>query len=367
MATGILNRLPHTHADERTRRPDYELRGKGVAGGAYNGHVAFLAVLVALSAARWFDWWLLAWIGASFAAAILLDQRSWRRKVNISALPSQCVLYAQVFIQAAWDALPAYVWAFVLYICSAPLVAPMNLPVSSFVLLYAFFLVVRTCYVSYYLWRLRFCWSNAGRTFARHEANLKSSSSAVSHVLWAYCLGNVGLVVRCGVQVTTIGGLEWLRQRCSLDLTQLPISHAQLLLILAGAVAAWLVTFWWAIRRALLIYYRTHRTFHDNPALYSSIHGIHHRGVLPTPLDSGTISPAEFWITEMSLPSACLVPNWWFALGQIALAIIGHWPSHDSGTRLTISQHHLLHHRHLRVNLGLTPAEDAEFGTLLKG
>ena len=126
----------------------------------------------------------------------------------------------------------------------------------------------------------------------------------------------------------------------------------------------WLATLWPAIKRALLIYYRTHRTFHANRPLYSSIHSIHHRGVLPTQLDSGTISPAEFWITEMVVPSAALVPNWYFVIIQVVLAFFGHLPSHDTGTRWAMSQHHLHHHRLFRVNLGLTSAEDAEFGTL---
>jgi hypothetical protein len=91
---------------------------------------------------------------------------------------------------------------------------------------------------------------------------------------------------------------------------------------------------------------------------------MHHRGVLPTPLDSGTISPLEFLITEMTFPAGALVPNWCWVIGQILLGAVGHWPAHSAGARFKISQHHLQHHRYFTVNYGLTPSEDRRYGTL---
>ncbi len=235
-------------------------------------------------------------------------------------------------MRAAWDALPFYVFAYIAYVCVAPVWLPFNVAVSSFIMLYGFYMLVRTYWLVRYLWLLSYRWENAGQTFAVHEANLHSHSVAVRHVLWSYFLGNIGLIIRCASQVMTIGIFEWLRIAGGMDLANHPASRHHLVLISIVAAAIWLAAFWLAVRRALLIYYRTHRTFHNCRPLYDSIHSIHHRGVLPTPLDSGTISPAEFFITEMALPSWMLVPNWWWTITQIIVAFAGHWASHDSGT-----------------------------------
>jgi hypothetical protein len=338
--------------------------GHARAGGEYNSHLLSFIVFAVLAALGWMNVWLFVWLGACMVAALLADDRPWRRKVHPSAMPGQLGLYLQLLAQATWDAFPFYVLAFALYICTSPYIAPLNLPISSFVLLYAFFMIVRVCWLAIYLWRLGMRWEYAGRTFETHKANLHSRRAAIRHVLWAYFLGNIGLVVRCGIQVVTLGGFEWLRQRWHMDLLKYPEVAAQLPTIFGIAVVVWLVTLWPSINRALLIYYRTHRTFHSSRALYSSIHSIHHVGVLPTPLDSGTISPAEFWITEMAIPTISIVPNWHFSIIEVVLALVGHLPSHTTGARWAFSQHHLLHHRHFTVNLGLTTAADLEFGTL---
>jgi sterol desaturase/sphingolipid hydroxylase (fatty acid hydroxylase superfamily) len=308
--------------------------------------------------------WLTAWISACLVAAMCLDARSWKRKVVLGAIPSQAFLYAQVFAHAFWDALPWYVFAYVVYVCVAPLWEWTNLAISSFVMLYGFYMLIRAWWLVRCLWLLNFRWGEAGQTFAVQEANLRSRSEAIRHVLWAYFLGNVGVVIRCASQVLTLSLFEWLRTATAMDLRTYPSLNAHLLPIGITVGAVWLGTFWLAVRRALLIYYRTHRTFHHCLPLYDSVHSIHHRGVLPTPLDSGTISPAEFIIMEMALPAGMLVPNWWWTGAQIILGFAGHWPSHDAGTKMEFSQHHLQHHRRFNVNFGLTPSEDARFGTL---
>ena len=73
-----------------------------------------------------------------------------------------------------------------------------------------------------------------------------------------------------------------------MDLAKHAALSAYVVPICVAATLVWLVTFWLAIRQALLIYYRTHRTLHNCGPLYDSIHSIHHRGILPTPLDAGT-------------------------------------------------------------------------------
>jgi hypothetical protein len=363
MATGTLD-LEQPADVHRRRRAEYALVGHARIGGEYNSHLLSFVVFAILAALGWMNLWLFAWLFACMIAAMLVDDRPWRRKVYPSAMLGQFDLYLQLLAQAAGDAFPFYVLAFALYVCTAPYVATLNLAVSSFVLLYAFFMSVRAYWLMTYLWRLGFRWEHAGRTFENHKANLHSRRAAIRHVLWAYFLGNIGLVVRCGIQVVTIGGFEWLRQRWHLDLLEYPQAARQMPAIFGVAVVVWLATLWPSINRALLVYYRTHRTFHSNRALYSSIHSIHHRGVLPTPLDSGTISPAEFWITEMAIPTISIVPNWYFTMIEVVLALVGHLPSHNTGARWTFSQHHLHHHRLFNVNLGLTSAADAEFGTL---
>lgn len=343
---------------------EYPLYGSAQAGGAYNSHLASAVVFAALTAIGAVNGWLTAWVLLCLVAALLFDNRSWRRKIALPALGGQLALYLQVLARAALDALPFYVFAYVIYVCVAPVVLPTNLAVSSFVLLYGFYMIFRLYWLVRYLWLLNFRWESAGRTFEVHEANLKSRSMAIRHVIWAYFLGNIGLVVRCASQVLTIGLFEYLRTALGMRLEDHPLASGRLTTIFLVAAAVWAATFWFAVKRTLLIYYRTHRTFHSSRPLYDSIHSIHHRGVLPTPLDSGTISPAEFFITEMALPAGALVPNWWWTVANIILAFAGHLPSHDVGTRASFPQHHLNHHRWFNVNFGLTPSEDARFGTL---
>ncbi|MGD9647786.1 MAG: sterol desaturase family protein [Pirellulales bacterium] len=365
MATDVWpSKLVSPTAVER-RRAEYVLWGRAKAGGAYNSHLLALGVFALCALVGWMNLWLFVWLSVCTGIAMLIDERPWRRKIDPAAMAGQFGLYLQLLAQAAWDALPFYALAYGLYVCTVPYIAPLNLAVSSFTLLYAFFMIVRVGWLVFYLWRIGFRWNQAGRTFANRKANLRSRSVALRHVLWAYFLGNVGLVVRCGVQVVTLGLFEWIRQRSGMDLQHHPAAAAHLPTIFGVAVVVWFATLWISIKRALLIYYRTHRTLHAHPSLYSSIHSIHHFGVLPTPLDSGTISPAEFWITEMAIPTITIVPNWHFFLIEVCVALIGHLPSHSTGTRLLeFSQHHLNHHRHFNVNLGLTAAEDREFGTL---
>jgi hypothetical protein len=362
MATSILDMAPPVAS--AAQGAEYPLYGAALRGGSYNSHVVSALVFVALTAMGLVSIWVTAWVGACLILALYFDARPLRRKIVLSAIPSQTMLYAQVLARAAGDALPFYVFAYFVYIFAAPLWLWTNVAVSSFVMLYGVYMAVRAWWLVRYLWLLGYRWENAGRTFAVHEANLKSRSMAIRHVLWAYFLGNIGLVIRCASQVMTIALFEWIRVSTATDLSRFPALRDHRLSIGIVVAVIWLATFWWAIKRALLVYYRTHRTFHNCPPLYDSIHSIHHRGVLPTPLDSGTISPAEFIITEMALPGGMLVPNWWWTIAQIILGIFGHWASHDAGTTMKFSQHHLHHHRLFSVNFGLSPAEDARFGTL---
>ncbi len=363
MATNVLA-AEQDEAGPKVQGADYTLYGQARRGGPYNSHVLSGVVFLILAGLGLIGAWLTTWLVACLVVALCLDARSWKRKIVLRAMPAQTLLYAQVLARAAWDALPWYVFAYLVYVCVAPLWEWTNLAISSFVMLYGFYMVIRAGWLVRYLWVLNFRWDDAGRTFAVQQANLKSRDAAIRHVLWAYFLGNVGVVVRCASQVLTISLFEWVRTSTAMNPHVYPTWNAHLMPIGIAAVAIWLATLWPGVRRALLIYYRAHRTFHNCLPLYDSIHGIHHRGVLPTPLDSGTISPAEFFITEMAFPAGAVVPNWWWTGGQVLVAIMGHWPSHDAGAKMKFSQHHLQHHLHFNVNFGLTPSEDARNGTL---
>jgi len=342
---------------------EYPVYGKARNGGAYNSHLVSGVVFTALGCAGAINIWLVVWLNACIVAGLLLDTRTLRRKVALAAIPGQMLCYMQVLLRAMLHAFPYYVFAFCIYICVAPVLPALSLAVSSFVMLYGFYMVVRLFWLLRYLWVLLFRWDNAGRTFATHQANLKSRPVAIRHVLWAYFLGNVGLVVRCSSQVITIAGFEFLRRSFSLDLAAHPVTGPYVTTVFIVAAVIWFATFWWAVQPALLVYYRMHRTFHTCRPLYDSIHSIHHRGVLPTQLDSGTISPLEFFITEMMLPAATLAPDWYWTAGQVLLAFVGHLPSHDTNTWMKTGHHHLLHHRLFNVNFGLLPREDERYGT----
>lgn len=342
---------------------EYRLFGAATGGGAYNSHLVAGLFFIGLSAFGVVDWRLTIWLDACLVFGLFLDRRSMNRKLALAAIPGQMLLYSQVALRAAVHVAPYYLFAFVLYLGMAPIILPLNLVISSFSMLYGFYMLIRLFWLIRYLWVLNFRWHDAGRVFEVQQANLKSQSLAIRHVLWAYFLGNVGLVVRCASQVITIGAFELLRQRLDLDITKYPQLNTHVMSIFWGTVAIWLATFWFALQPAFLIYYRVHRTFHASRPLYDSVHSIHHRGVLPTPLDSGTISPLEFALTELNLPAGMLVPNWYWTLGQILLAIAGHFPSHESNTWMKTGHHHLLHHRLFNVNFGLIAREDKRYGS----
>ena len=123
--------------------PEYTLRGEALAGGFYNSHLVACVLLAGLVAIDWVNLWLAVWLAACLAAALLLDGRAWRRKIALRAMPGQLFLYLQVLAWAVLDALPFYILAFFLYVGVAPYWRPYDLAVSSFVMLYAFYMVVR--------------------------------------------------------------------------------------------------------------------------------------------------------------------------------------------------------------------------------
>lgn len=343
----------------------YHLYGDARRGGEYNGHIMFCLIYSGLTLAGVTDPLVYAWGMVCMALAFLLDERTLKRKVALRNIPAQFFLYAQVVLNAAWNSLPHYAAAFAIYVCIYPLREQWNVSVSSFVMMYGFYMVLRLLYLIYYNYALTLGAERLHpKVFEEQRANLRTRQAALRHVWWTYFLGNVGLIVKCAVQVMTIGLFELLRQQTGLDIETHPTLAAHASTLTVVALVAGVVAFGLSAKLSSTVYYRAHRTFHVRKPLYDSIHAIHHRGILPTPLDSGTISPMEYFITDMARPAVLLLPNWLFVLSEVGLAFGAHLPSHTSGTLHKFGQHHLAHHRYVVYNFGLFPRDDERYGTL---
>lgn len=343
----------------------YSIYGTARRGGAYNSHVVFALMLIGLAMQQRLHYGIATWVAGCLTLAIMTDERSWRRKVCITAIPGQLWLYLQVVCQAFLDAAPQFLTAFAVYVLVAPVWKQYDVSISSFVMLYAFFMGVRLLRLVHYLILLIFRWDQANSgPFVVHEGNLTTPASAFRHLIWSYSLGNIGLIVRSGTQVLTLLVFESIRQGLDLDLTHSGYrDHIWQFAIIGTAV--WLAMIGPAISKALLVFYRTHRTLHASLPLYDCIHAIHHRGVFPTKLDAGTESPLELSITEMVAPLATPVPNWLWTTGQVLIDLLAHEPGHDTGSRRKY-RHHIYHHHFFNVNFGLIPAHDRRFGTLYR-
>lgn len=359
-----LEELQETPSGKIPRGAVYRLRGNAERGGEYNGHIMFSLIVVGLTLAGLLNTVALGWIGFCLVATFLLDDRSLKRKVNLPAIPSQFFMYLQVLLHAFRNALPQYTFAFLVYLTIYPLQDSLNLPISSFVMLYGFYMVLRIGYLLLFTYALTIGSNRLQlRVFEEHRANLRNRSVALRHVWWTYFLGNTGLFVKCAVQVITIGAFETLRLWIGFDVTEHPLTAPHLTMVTTVGVVLCVVGIGLSVRLSSTVYYRTHRTLHVRKPLYDSIHAIHHRGILPTPLDSGTISPLEYIITDMARPAVMLMPNWLFVLSEIGLAFGAHLPSHTTGTLHKFGQHHLAHHKYVVYNFGLFPRDDERWGT----
>ncbi|MCH2213095.1 MAG: sterol desaturase family protein [Fuerstiella sp.] len=359
-----LEDLQETPAGEIPRGAVFRLFGTAGRGGEYNGHIIFSCVILGLTAFGVLSIQTLCWVLACLIATFLLDDRSLHRKVSFRAIPGQLFLYLQLLLNAIQVALPQYTYTFVIYLGIYPLREKFNLPVSSFVMLYGFYMVIRIGYLLLFTWALTIGSNRISlRVFQERRANLRNNRVALRHVWWTYFLGNTGLFVKCAVQVMTIAGFESLRKWIGFDVTTHPLTASHQTMITVTGIILVIVGLGLSARLSSSVYYRTHRTFHVCKPLFDSVHAIHHRGILPTPLDSGTISPLEYIITDMARPAVMLIPNWLFVLSEIGLAFGAHLPSHTTGTLQKFGQHHLAHHKYVVYNFGLFPSDDERWGT----
>ena len=359
---------PHeVSASSRQTPPNgaiYRLWGPESRGGEYNSHILFVLTVAVLTWQGIMPPPAAGWIALCLAAAFLLDTHRLKRKVALRPLPGQAFLYGQLVIRAFLTVLPHYVFAFGVYICVMPLREQLNVGISSMAMLYAFYLTIRVTYLAWYTAVLLFAPDGSLPTvFSEQRANLRDRRTALRHVWWSFFLGNTGLFAKCSVQIMTIGLFEFIRRRLDIDITTtLYVHHAGW--VTAAGVTGVLIGVVLSIRGSSEVYYRAHRTLHVSRSLFDSIHAIHHRGILPTPLDSGTISPLEYFITDMARPTYMLLPDWGFVVCEVVLALFTHLPAHTSGTDSRIAGHHLAHHLYVVCNFGLLPSDDRRWGTL---
>lgn len=248
---------------------------------------------------------------------------------------------------------------------------------ASFLPVYGFYLVFRTILLVRYLMLVRTRWDDPPirNPIGQKDGNFRDRASATRHLLWSYFIGNVGVSVRCATQMGQILVFE----AAAVALGPLALDWHQRLPFLAGAprfvvpligaIGVLVVLLW---QRKLYpfadyMYYRVHRTLHKNRALFTFLHRIHHKAIVTTPLDSGTICPLEFALTETVWPPAALVPDWLWTLWQIHFAVTGYWPSHKTTAGVRVqdgNNFHVYHHFNPGVNFGILPESDARFQTL---
>jgi sterol desaturase/sphingolipid hydroxylase (fatty acid hydroxylase superfamily) len=208
-------------------------------------------------------------------------------------------------------------------------------------------------------------WDEARAPFEIRRMNLRSRGAAARHILWSFFMGNAGLAVRCGQQIATIVLFDKLQIFLEMEDLQLGPFAA-----IVGALG-WLFAFYMSLSRVSPMYYKIHRTLHENKTLYAAIHRIHHKGVYPTVLDAGTETPLELALIEPLAYGQCILPDWLYTALQI-IPIFNHYKGHHSSISKEDRLHfHVGHHRLFLHNFGLTgdyPFDlDRAFGTLFTG
>ncbi len=181
-----------------------------------------------------------------------------------------------------------------------------------------------------------------------------------SHLVFAFWLGNVGLVMRCfkydiwrSLASSAVGNSP-----LALDPSNWAAQVA--FVVCVGAAVGAEV---WVNSADNVLFYKIHRTIHSDAHLYSLLHQLHHKAVSQTTLlDSGTISPLELMWTDVSMPTMVLCAPPCFLVGFEAIAMAWHFAAHGLGG--SGDNHHLHHHRNPAVNFGLTQLYDRRFNTL---
>ena len=285
----------------------------------------------------------------SLAVAFALDDEPISKKVSLLSLPGQLWSYARLSVGVAKDAAGYLVATFLAFIFLAPAARAYGLWHGwAYVAAYALLLGVRSAYAIWLLSRARERWEARLPPFTVRKGNLRSVRRAVKHVVWSFFVGNVGLAVRCGKQVALLSAFAFLAGTFP-EHVAARWPHAW---VLGGILAMAVVYRHGALLDAL--YYKIHRTLHVSSALYSGLHRIHHKAVLPTILDAGTESPGELLLTEYAAPVHVLLPSWLFFLAELTM-FVGHFEGHRTrplrgADGKTYLDAHIDHHRLVSFN-----------------
>jgi hypothetical protein len=346
------------------RRPTYAIRRRESAANVGTYNLSLLCVGIAVAA--------LVLIGSpssllvaliitfSTVMALALDKEPLRTKISLRFLPHHVIDYGALVWGFFKDTWPSFVLVLAIYAVAAPLWRAASLGLSAitaFWVLYGTYAGVRLSYLCYSQLTMARRWSSRRSPFLEHAANTADPAAARRHELWAFFWGNVGLVIRCGKQVAFVAAA---------DVVLAPVQpwiheFTGAWLVAAGLLIAYLCLY---ATLAEVVFYKFHRTVHENHSLYRGLHMIHHKGVCPSLLDSGTESIAEFSLTEM--PVLWLVfPTWAFVAAELGL-LGNHMSGHMSRrTAYVPSIRHVIHHHRFSVNYAIEvvlPMDDW-FGT----
>lgn len=330
--------------------------------GYYNSHTVFMIIVLILTCFGLFNIPLAIFLFVSYSIALLLDLNE--NSVSISALPMQLVTYLELVIKWIGDVWKPFLLAFLLYLVLGRYLQNMSLlggPWYAFLIVYSFYFLFRLYFLIRYLLTIAFNW-NGSSSFEIKLANLNTPKIASKHMIWAFFLGNLGLTIRCGKQFIFLWLIDHIITafRIPLPIFELGNIYNSILWFVYILLTLFVLVYF-----MLIIYYKVHRTLHENRTLFIFLHRIHHEAIYPIVLDSGTISPLEFILTETGAFMFILFPDWLFVLESVLLAV-GHLVGHNTLIKNERLHHHVQHHRLLNVNYA-EPVADRFFGSFFDG
>ena len=341
----------------------YEATTTTPTNGVYNFYILSLIAFGAIAWMGGLNRIFCAILGLSLLLAILIDRSPWNQKVSLKDMPRQVWRYLRLLIQVMrTELLLLIVASAFVYGIAKPITRSLDLfGGNTFLVLYGVYLAIRIVVFCRYLLIVAFQWDTYNAPpFEIRKANFRDRSTAVRHLTWSFLLGNIGLVVRCGYYDMTVSLFDSFYEA---------VGYPEIGGLWGFALAALVIVLWLVVADVRLgnTYYKAHRALHEDSVLYVSVHRIHHYAVYPTVLDSGTINPAEFLMTESGSIWFAPLPDWyWFAFQMCML--FGHFEGHhtvaEDKHHAEHFQFHVLHHRLYQCNYGM-PAMDEKYNTLV--
>jgi sterol desaturase/sphingolipid hydroxylase (fatty acid hydroxylase superfamily) len=342
---------------------DFAIGGRG---GTYNLVGVFIVAFVVVACIGKLSMLAPAIVASSAIVALLLDRESISRKLDLAALPAQLVSYFHLMLLWLRDMGPGFILCFLCYSLIEPYFKKVCLwNANSFWALYGACAIIRTFFLIKYLLTIWMRWDDARPPFEIRRMNMRTREEAARHILWSFFMGNAGLAVRCGQQIAAITLFDGLQVLLGMENFRPGLSAA-----IVGPLIG-LLTMYVCLSKSISMFYKLHRTMHENRTLYTAVHRIHHKAAYPTVLDSGTETPQEFILTESLGFFTYLYPDWLFVAAQM-LALITHYTGHNTAiTREGLLHFHVQHHRLFTRNFGLFadyPTDiDRAFGTFFAG